>query len=162
MPCGCIIPIPEYPASAEWGPIIWNILHGLAEKAQRAALPADELREWVRLIKATSEMLPCDICRGHMTHYMKVHPFTEVNYSILKTTVKTWLFNLHNEINEGNGRPIFPYDGLYEKYGTMDLQDLLWRLDPVMKKAVQTYGVGMVKYMNWIKSVKMMRAILQI
>ena len=162
MPCGCTIPIPDYPASAEWGPIIWNILHGLAEKAQRAALPADELREWSRLIKATSEMLPCDICRNHMTHYMKVHPFTEVNYSILKTTVKTWFFNLHNEINEGNERPIFPYDDLYEKYGRMDLQDLLWRLDPVMKKAVQTNGIGLVKYMNWVKSVKMMRAILQL
>ena len=53
MPCGCIIPIPEYPASAEWGPIIWNILHGLAEKAQRAALPADELREWVSAVTGT-------------------------------------------------------------------------------------------------------------
>ena len=162
MPCGCTIPIPDYPASAEWGPIVWRILHGLAEKAQQAALPADEIREWSRLIKSTSEMIPCDICRDHMTRYMRQHPLPEVHYSLLKTTVKTWFLNLHNEINEGNERPIFPYDGLYERYGKMDLQDLLWQLEPVMKRAVQTNGVGMLKYMSWVKSVKMMRAILQI
>ena len=162
MPCGCIIPIPEYPASAEWGPIIWNILHGLAERAQQAILPADELREWPRLIRATSEMIPCDVCRDHMRHYMKEHPLTEIPYSLLKIKVKSWFFDLHNEINIGNNRPVFLYDDLTAKYGKMDLQDLLWRLDPVIKKAIQVNGVGQVKYMNWVKSVKMMRAILQL
>ena len=157
-----MIPTPDYPASAEWGPIIWNVLHGFAEKAQRSSLHADEIREWVRLIKTTSEMIPCDICRGHMTQYMKDHRFEEVPFHILKQTITTWFFNLHNEINEGNNRPLFPYEKLSEQYGNIDIQDMLWRLDPVIKKAVQLNGVGLVKYMNWVKSVKMMRAILQI
>lgn len=107
-------------------------------------------------------MIPCDICREHMVRYMREHKFEGVPFHILKYTVQKWFFDLHNEINEGNNRPIFPFEGLHEKYGNMDLQDLLWRLDPVMKKAVQLNGVGLVKYMNWVKSVKMMRAILQI
>lgn len=162
MPCGCMIPIPEYPASAEWGPAVWNILHGLAEKSQHSMFPADEMREWIRLIKTTSDMIPCDICRDHMVRYMRAHPFTEVPYNSLKLKVKTWFLNLHNEINEGNNRPVFLFDELYEKYGKMDLQDLLWRLDPIIKKAIQVNGVGQVKYMSWVKSVKMMRAILQL
>ena len=107
-------------------------------------------------------MIPCDVCRDHMSRYIKEHPLTEVPYTLLKTKVKTWLFDLHNEINEGNGRPTFSYDELSAKYGRVDIQDMLWRLDPIIKKAIQVNGVGLVKYMTWTKSVKMMRAILQL
>jgi hypothetical protein len=162
MPCACRVPVPEYPATAEWGPIVWSILHGLAEKAQRAVLPADELREWPKLIKLTSEMLPCDICRQHMVEYIKENPLREVPYYELRETVRRWFFTLHNEINAGNGKPLFSYDDLSAAYNSVNLQDMFWRLDPVIKKAIQVNGVGSIKYMNWIKSAKMMRAILQL
>jgi hypothetical protein len=31
--CSCKIPIETYPENAEWGPLFWKILHGLAEKS---------------------------------------------------------------------------------------------------------------------------------
>jgi len=96
-----------------------------------------------------------------MVLYIKENPLPEVHYADLRSTVKRWFFTLHNEINTGNGKPVFLYENLTAAYNNINLQDLLWRLDPVIKKAIQVNGVGSIKYMNWIKSVKMMRAILQ-
>ena len=61
MPCACQIPVPQYPDTADWGPILWRILHGLAERAGKASLPADEIREWQKFIKLTGEMLPLSL-----------------------------------------------------------------------------------------------------
>ena len=36
MPCACQLPPEIYPDAAEWGPILWNILHGTAERVGTA------------------------------------------------------------------------------------------------------------------------------
>lgn len=44
-----------------WGPRIWRVLHGLAEVSDRPGCgPA-----WRVLLRATVELLPCEICRRH-------------------------------------------------------------------------------------------------
>ena len=162
MPCSCQIPVPNYPDNAEWGPILWNILHGMAERAGRAVLPADEVREWQKLIKLTGDILPCDKCRDHYAAYLRSHPvshFSKIPYSNLKTSVKTFFWELHNEVNTQNGKPIFLYDDL-SRYEKVNLQDLFWRIDPIMKKAIQLSGVSLLKWTAWVHSFKMMRSIL--
>ena len=159
MPCACQIPVPEYPENAEWGPLLWNILHGLAQRAQ-GFYPHDEPREWVKIIKLTAEMLPCDKCREHMNEFIRKNPPTVFADSPeLKTSVKTWFWSLHNEVNVRNGKPEFPFDTL-SQYNTINLQDLLWRLDPVIKKAIQINGLGFLKYTKWIATIKMIRSML--
>jgi hypothetical protein len=165
MPCACVIPAPNYPDSADWGPILWSILHGLAEKAGSGSLAADEIREWLKFLKITGEMLPCEKCRDHYLRYSKANPLTHlqtVPYSALKTAVKTWLWTLHNEVNTENGKAAFAYDDLTAKYQNVNFQDLFWRLDPVMKKAVQLNGASYQKYTTWIYSFKMLRSILSV
>lgn len=165
MPCACQIPVPQYPDTADWGPILWTILHGLAEKAQRAGMPADEVREWQKFVKLTGEMLPCDRCRAHYQAYSKTHPltqFADVPYSQLKTTIKTWFWTLHNEVNIENGKPVFAYEDLETTYANVNFQDQFWRLEPIIKKAINIQGMGLLTYMNWVKSFKMLRAILYV
>lgn len=126
-------------------------------------MPADEVREWQRLLKLTGEMLPCDKCRAHYTTYLGTNPltqFAEGPYSQLKTTVKTWLWRLHNEINVDNGKPVFAYEDLESTYSAVNLQDQFWRLEPIVKKAIQIQGLGLMKWLAWVKSFKMLRAIL--
>ena len=151
MPCACRAPVPDYPENAEWGPILWKILHGLAERAR-----GDEFREWSKMIKLTGEMLPCDECRSHYSQFLKQRPLTQTPE--LKTTLRTWFWDLHNEVNLRTGKPEYPFD--FSQYSKIDLQDLLWQLDPVMKKAIQINGVGLLKYIHWINSVKMLRSLL--
>lgn len=163
MPCACKVPVPEYPANAAWGPLLWSILHGLAEKAQRSALPADEVREWQRFLKATGEMLPCEECQAHYTRYSKEHPlthFAEIPYEMLKNSVKSWLWQLHADIRTEYGKEVLPFEDLPAIYGSVNLQDLLWRLEPVIKQAIQIKGYGMMKWQNWVKSFKLLKATL--
>ena len=165
MPCACQIPVPQYPDTADWGPIVWTLLHGLAEKAGRAALPLDEVREWQRLLKATGDMLPCDKCRVHFSAFMKANPATALNtlpYNQLRIWIRSWLFTLHNEINVTNQKESFPFDKLAESYGSVNFQDQFWRLEPIMKKAIQMSGVSLLKWTAWVHSFKMMKSILSV
>jgi hypothetical protein len=188
MPCACRVPIPDYPSNAAWGPLFWLILHGLAEKAGQGTMfgsgsGADEVREWQRFLKATGETLPCDECRAHFLNYTAANPlillppgqesavvlplkgaplthFAEVPYQSLKTAVKTWLWQLHNDIRVEYGHTPLPFDQLTPLYAGVNLQDLFWRLEPVMKNAINIKGMGGMKWQAWVKSFKMLRAIL--
>ncbi len=161
MPCACRVPIPDYPSNAAWGPILWTLLHGIAEKAQAGLYPVEEARQWVRFIKQTGEILPCDQCREHYVRYSQTNPltqFTDIPYTLLKTKVKTWFWQLHADIRAEYGKEVLPYDQLTATYGSVNLQDMFWRLEPVIKTAFQLKGMGMNKWVAWIKEFKMLRA----
>ena len=163
MPCACQVPIPQYPETAEWGPIFWNIIHGLAEKAEKSIIREDEVREWQKFVKAIGEVLPCDICRDHYKRYTAQNPFTQIAkipFNQVKDFVKHWFWNLHNEINLGNDKPVFDYSLLAETYSAINLDDQYYRLLPVMKKAITLNGVPFMKWQAWVSSYRMMRAIL--
>ena len=163
MPCACQVPVPDYPATADWGPILWTILHGFAERAGRSINRDDEVREWQRFIKCTNEVLPCEICRDHFKRYQQTHPFTQITTgppSQYKAWVKTWLWNIHNEINAGTNKPIFPYADLETRYATVDFADQLYRLTPIIKNAITLSGVPYMKWTAWVASFKMMRSII--
>ena len=162
MPCACKVPVPDSPSNAAWGPLLWNILHGLAEKSQTSIMPADEVREWQRFIKLTGEMLPCDVCAAHFVQYTKEHPlthFSEIPYSLLNTAIKTWFWQLHADIRQEYGKDVMPYSELSNHYKNIDLQDLYWRLDPVIKETINMKGYGLMKWKNWTNSFKMLRAL---
>jgi hypothetical protein len=78
----------------------------------------------------------------------------------LKTAVKTWLWQLHNDIRTEYGHPPLPFTDLPGLYGNVNLQDVFWRLEPVMKNAINIKGMGFLKWQAWVKSFKMLRAIL--
>jgi len=167
MPCSCQVPIPDYPANAAWGPILWQILHGFAERAgQGSAFGAgDEAREWQKFIKATGEMLPCEECRDHFVKYTSSNPltqFTEIPSSLLKTKVKSWFWQIHTDIVTEYNKEVLPYEQLESVYSKVNLQDLYWRLEPVIKQAINVKGMGIMKWMNWKKEFTMLKAILGI
>ena len=161
MPCACRVPTPDYPANAAWGPILWKILHGLAERSQRSSLPADEVREWITFLKTTGEVLPCDECRAHYHRYSHQNPLTHfatIPYSLLKTSLKTWLWQLHADIRTEYGLSVLPYSELEATYGSENFQDLFWRLQPIIKKSIDIKGMGLMKWVAWVKAFKMLRA----
>ena len=165
MPCACLIPVPQYPDTADWGPILWTVLHGLAEKAGRAAMPPDEVREWQKLIKATALMLPCDKCRDHFGRFLKANPveqLTTIPYKDIRIWVRSWFYTLHNEVNVEAGKPPFDFALLASTYASVAFQDLFWRLEPVIKRAIQLNGVSLMKWQAWVHSFRMMRSILAV
>ena len=164
MPCACQIPVPNYPETADWGPILWKILHGLAERAGQGIIKADEIREWQKFIKVTGDMLPCDICRGHYATFLKANPTSQLT-SLTPTQTNTWVksffWNLHNQVNSSRGLPIYPYADL-SIYSTVNFTDLLYQLTPVIKKAITLSGVPYMTWTAWVNSFKMLRSILAV
>lgn len=162
MPCACQIPVPDYPSTADWGPIMWTILHGLAQRAGRSILPADEIREWQKFLKVTGEVLPCDHCRDHYTRYITQYPLTQIKTFSppqLKLFITNWLWVLHNEINADNKKPAYDYT-LLNVYDTVNFQDQIWRLDPIIKRAIQLSGVSLIKWTAWLHSYKMLLSLI--
>jgi len=161
MPCACQIPVPVYPDNADWGPLVWTLLHGLAEKSGRAPLPSDEVRAWQKLITLTADMLPCDKCRAHYSAFLKANPpsqLSQIPYSDVKRWVRSWFFTLHNEVNVQANKPVFSYDDLSAQYSNVNFQDVFWRLEPDMKKAIDLNGISLNKWTSWVHSYKMLKA----
>jgi hypothetical protein len=158
MGCACKKDIPDYPGTEEWGPLLWKILHSLAEKVGSKSFD-EERREWNRLLTLTTDILPCTVCKAHYKEVIKANPIAPV----LKMTptearlfLRTWLWTLHNEINVGNGKPELPFDELPALYGETDIRDTYWRLEPVMKVAIIKSGVGYIAWQKWVASCKML------
>jgi hypothetical protein len=157
MPCACKIPIVQYPETAEWGPLMWDILHGLAEKSgnnTNLLLQADEIRCWTTLLNSVGQTLPCDICSKHYKEYLLANPITIPSYSELKTYIKTWLWTLHNEINGGNDKPSFSYSDLTAKYSGIPVKIRLQQLAAPIQRAMMHNGVRLLNWKTFERLIK--------
>jgi len=164
MPCACRAPIENYPENAEWGPLFWKLLHILAEysgKQKNANLQKDEIRLWIHILKDLKTVIPCDICRTHYAEWLDAHPVEElltINYNLVHNWICTYLWSLHNTINEGNFKPVIPFDQLEILYKNGDITSSWMALRPIMKKAIVLNGVHLLQWNKWLGHVRMLQA----
>lgn len=162
MPCACKVPAVQYPETAEWGPITWAILHGLAERSGRNTnilLQGDEIRNMIALIEDVEKMIPCDICRGHYHEYLLNKPvkgWAKEPYSALRENVRKWLWTLHNDINLGNDKPVFLYEDLQLVYGHVNIKQKIAELSAPIKRAMTHNGVKLLHWLAFERVVKTM------
>ena len=159
MPCKCRASIKEYPDTVDWGPILWGMLHGLAEKLGKGYIYADEMIQWKKIIPLTADIIPCDICRDHYKEYLKANPinaFLKLPKTESPLWIQRWFFTLHNEVNVGNDKPIYKFEDLAAAYGSIDFLDMLHRLIPLMNKSIEANQVGLVKWRTWMGIYKAM------
>ena len=153
MPCACQLPPEIYPDASEWGPILWSILHGIAERVGSTAFAqyqADERRALIRVMKSLVKVIPCPSCKEHYDVYLKENPvdktIMDTPYRELTTYVKTWFWELHNWVNESLSRPLFPYDDLTPTYKSVQLRQRMKDLDVPMKKAIRLRSGQLMGY----------------
>jgi hypothetical protein len=153
-----MIPIPDFPTNCEWGPILWRILHGLAAKYGRlmyVSFIKEENLTWQKLIEQTQYILPCKDCRLHYKNYL-----TKNNPSILKTLtheqqalwVQHFFFNLHNEINIKNNKPLFDFSSLHTTYNSVNYTFEIKHFEKLLKVVFQYNEVSLLSWLNWLKS----------
>jgi len=165
MPCACRAPAENYPENAEWGPLFWKILHGLAELSGKqiyAVLQDDEKRAWVNILIHLQTTLPCDFCRNHYKEWLAENPpsiLLKLNYSEIRVWIRTYLWSLHNQINEGNNKPIFLESQLEETYRHTNIKPLWDALEPVMRKAIRLSGITLLPWKKWIGYVRTLQGI---
>ncbi len=165
MPCACRAPLEQYPENAEWGPLFWRLLHGMAEFAGKQTdilLQGDERREWVKVFNLLKFTLPCDICRNHYTEYLTAHPaevILDMPYKDLGLWIRTYWWTLHNHINEGNSKPVFPWDSVSTTYKGTDVRKTWKELEPVMKKVIILSGIPLLRWKGWLQQIRILQGL---
>jgi len=162
MPCACLLPPEIYPDASEWGPLLWRVLHGLAEKVGTCTFPqlyADERRALVKVFKLLEKVIPCPSCKEHYEVYLREHPVDipvrDLPQSEIREYTKTWFWELHNWVNESVNHPIFPYDQL-TVYKGVNMREALKSLDIPMRRAIRVRSGQLMAYTEFLKQVNIL------
>jgi hypothetical protein len=164
MPCGCILDKPEYPQNNEWGPILWKIIHTLAERSgtiQNTYIQADERRAWSLFLKTLVTMIPCPYCKEHAQAYVLQHPFElPSEYYNIHEYVRTWFYNFHEAVNARIEKPSFPYAELATTYKNGSVvKSSCHDLEKINMKAIKMGGVSLLAWNAWLKEAKILRGL---
>jgi hypothetical protein len=91
-----VVQQPAYNAETTvWGPLLWKVLHTLAEFNTDPSL-------WNDLISRLTIDIPCIICRTHFTTYINSQPILSFD----TISLINWFFTLHNSVNQRTGKPV--------------------------------------------------------
>ena len=160
MPCNCTPKVYSYPENSEWGPLLWIILHSLAERATKVVSPLFEIEErktWISLLQTTESILPCPDCRAHYKQWIDTHPVSIVQtmaYADLREFLRRWLYDLHQNVNSFSGKPGIAYEDLSTRYRSENIPATFKNLEPVEKRAIQLQGIKLQPWANWVKLYK--------
>lgn len=163
MPCACLLPPEIYPDTVEWGPILWSILHGIAERVGRVVTPLyreDERRALINLFKALGKTIPCPSCKEHFDVYLREHPVEQtmktMPYNDIPLYVKTWFWELHNWVNESYKKPLFHFEDLTPTFQGIPIRQKLKELDIPMRKAIRLRAGQLFGYTDFVRYVTLL------
>lgn len=153
----------RYPKTSEWGPILWAILHTLAERAGNQTnemLKVDEMRTWLVFVKSFAPIIPCEECRAHATRYIAENPFEPPqSYQAWSLYIRTYFYTFHEAVNERLEKPSFPFSSLADAYkSTSTLSKWVNDLQKLMMNAMKLNGMHMKAWQTWQNHLKMLKA----
>ena len=159
MPCSCQKPEPDYPESDQWGPVLWTILHALAQKAGKAIFPSfndDEKRQWIQIIELLPKMIPCAMCRAHCEEWIAANPIkiiSSLSGDDLNAWVIDWFYRFHENVNARVGKPSFDKALLGPTYNSVSVQGVMKTLKPFIETAIRLTGITLLPWNKWTKHV---------
>jgi len=166
MPCKCKIPYQSYPEAKEWGPVLWTLLHGIAERVGSCPVPAyyaDERRALASLFIKVGNMIPCPSCKEHYEVFLKENPVTipikTLAFPELKIFIRDWFWRLHHMVNESKGIDSPPIDTLPEMYGRVNLRMAITQLAAPMQRAIKIAGKMFVAYHECVAVIRSLLSI---
>ncbi len=153
------------PSNKDWGPHLWTVLHGFAEKLGRQTndiMATDEAREMVLILRGVEHVMPCEKCRKHYKEYLKKNPvddFANRRGEVLRQAIRQWLWKLHEAVNERNGAPSFPIEELTPKYQSAPIADSLKQLYIVLYKAIPEGLLPSEPFQSFRRHVSLLRTL---
>jgi len=155
MPCKCAVPAVIAPEIRAWGPVFWELLHGLSVRAGKLTdklIQGDEVRAWIQIIDNIKNVLPCDECMAHYKRWLAVHDLKQLltmPYAEVGPWIRNYFFRLHNEINTGNEKPQFNESDLISTYSGVQIKEKRAQLDLVIKQYILARGIAMLQWTKW-------------
>jgi hypothetical protein len=143
------LPIETYgiPKNSEWGPLLWQMLHGCAEKLGRAAnhsLFLDQRREMIFVLRDVENVMPCALCRNHYKTWRVKRPIDQFpeTQAEFREAVRMWLYDLHEDVNQSRGivSAVTP-EILGPMYGGYDLKELGRQFAFLLNRALRLRAV---------------------
>ncbi len=104
-----------------WGPYIWYMLHGLAEKIKDKSFH-DLKNELLEHIFNICVNLPCPSCSTHSREYLQKIDFKKIK---TKQELRLMLLDFHNNVNIRLRKPTFSYQQLIDKYKTVNFNNVI-------------------------------------
>lgn len=104
----------------KWGPSGWNTLHAFAH-ARPAVMTTEEQVQFVELLRAFANHLPCPQCKKHFLEYLRAH----VEGDSFETREKTvrFLHDAHNDVSRRLGKRVVSFRAHMRIYGPREVQD---------------------------------------
>ena len=106
----------------EWGPLLWTVMHSLAEIGALAAI-ADA--DWTDLFVSLQTSLPCPDCTNHYTAWLAARPPPTTGTA----AARMWLLDLHNDINARKGVAVWTEAQLSPAYGSANKTTLTTQVE---------------------------------
>jgi hypothetical protein len=162
MPCACQNPQPNYPENANWGPILWTVLHALAEKGGKVVAPSfrdDERRQWANIIPLLPKIIPCPDCRAHAEAWILINPITAIKTlgdSEIYDWLTDWFYRFHEDVNRRTGKPSFDKALLPQVYGRVSVSETLKALKAPIELAIRLSGITLLPWQKWFGHIKML------
>jgi len=119
--------LPKPGSKDSWGPKLWKVLHNLAWISDRK----DVAYLWRKLLKTLADVMPCPLCRAHLTEYLQYNailPSKNVHLmsgTEIRERVVYNIWWLHNKVNERNGKLEFPRELMNALYADKTRSELL-------------------------------------
>lgn len=106
-----------------WGPPAWRFLHLSAALSDRK----DVWALWMPFLRATAQVLPCDLCRTEMIQYVQANRYAANPITVTGADVKDgmmrYLWAFHNTVNTRSGKPVIPWEDVVATYDAMTRED---------------------------------------
>ena len=116
-----------------WGPHLWRFLHYLS--LSYPSNPTDEEKEiMLNFLESLQEILPCEKCRYNFNKHLDNLDMNVLNSN--ESFIK-WLFNVHNDVNKSNNKPIMEYDDFVKLYSTQHNQNTNQNTNQELKQEIK-------------------------
>ncbi|EPZ34491.1 augmenter of liver regeneration [Rozella allomycis CSF55] len=103
--------MPCPPDSKELGAHTWTYLHTMAAYYPEKPTSQQE-KDMQILLEKFSKFYPCGYCADHMQQYLKQDPPRTKS----RTDLSMWMCEMHNEVNDRLGKPIFDCSKVFERW----------------------------------------------
>lgn len=94
-----------------WGPSAWIFLHSVTLNYPDNQ-SSQHKENYKKFFESLGDVLPCPTCKKHYKENIIKNPIRLDS----KDDLTKWLIDIHNKVNETNGKELFSYESFNEKY----------------------------------------------
>ena len=96
-----------------WGPCAWKFLHAITFTYPLQP-SQEEIENYKDFFMSVGHVLPCKQCGSHFLEEIRRMNTKQVFQN--KDTLSSWLVDVHNKVNERNGKRIVPHHTVQKWY----------------------------------------------